>query len=300
MPRLRKTKSNRAVKTRRPRKGKVSSGGHIPRSLASVPQHAKVIETIVIGDVESNQMFGCNFSLQQFSRARLLSLGYQRVKAVKCTWTYEPLFNTFQDQAGNSALSVPFMYQRMNRGQDSILPASLGDLQAMGAQPRKFTNTVRISYKPNWVSPGLIGYNTLLTQTVNGGQVQMVQGVTCYGLKQEYGYLENSPYLQTQDPAGTVIVPVGLPRRNPGTLIPDLASTALNAGAVAPNVQSMLCLYNGHDVYFDQAQSGGEPNKITRVTLTVEWSFRDPKWWDKITQTNQVQNPPPSRTDEPL
>jgi len=284
----------RKGKKRAPKRGRKGSKGlHIPRSLSVVPQTAKVIETIVVGDLNSNTMQGYNFSLQEFSRARLLSLGYQRVKAAKCTWTYEPLFNTFQDQAGNNALSVPFMYTRMNRGQDSILPGSLGDLQAMGAQPRKFTNTVRISYKPNWVSPGLIGYNTLLTQTVNAGEVKMVSGITCYGLKQEYGYLENSPYRQTQDPAGSVIIPVGLPRRNPGTLIPDLDTTATNNGVVAPNVQSMLALYNGHDVYFDQAQNGGEPNTITRVTLTVEWHFKDPKWWDKIVQTNQVQNPPP-------
>lgn len=255
------------------------------------------METIVIGDLFSNQIAAYTFTLQQFSRARLLSLGYQRVKAVKCTWTYEPLFNTFQDQLGNSALSVPFMYSRMNRGQDALVPGSLGDLQAMGAQPRKFTNTVRISYKPNWVSPGLIGYNTALTQTVNGGQQKLLNGITCYGLKQEYGYLENSPYNQTQDPGGSVIIPVGLPRRNPGTLVPILPSTAFNAGVTAPNVQSMLCIYNGHDVYFDQAQSGDAQNTVTRVTLTVEWHFKDPKWWDQIIQTNTNFNPPPARED---
>lgn len=291
----------RKGKKRAPKRGgKKSGGSHIPRSLAAVPQHAKVIETIVVGDLNSNTMQGYNFSLQEFSRARLLSLGYQRVKAAKCTWTYEPLFNTFQDEAGNNALSVPFMYHRMNRGQDSLLPGSLGDLQAMGAQPRKFTNTVRISYKPNWVSPGLIGYNTALTQTVNGGVQKLVNGITCYGLKQEYGYLENSPYNQTQDPAGNVIIPVGLPRRNPGTLIPDLDSTATSLALVsAPNVQSMLCLYNGHDVYFDQAQNGGQPNAITRVTLTVEWHFKDPKWWDQIVQTNRIANPL-AREEPPL
>lgn len=294
MPRNRKTKSNRKPRVRKARK----ASAHIPRGLATVPQTAKVVETIVIGDLLSNQIRPYNFSLQMFTRARLLSLGYQRVKAVKCTWTYEPLFNTFQDQVGNSALSVPFMYSRMNRGQDSRVPQSLGDLQAMGAQPRKFTNTVRISYRPNWVSPGMLGSNTLLTQTVNGGQQQMIQSITCYGLKQEYGYLENSPYNQTQDPGGSVIIPVGLPRRNPGTLVPDLEDTAINNGVVAPNVQSMLCLYNGHDVYFDQAQLGNEPNFITRVTLTVEWHFKDPKWWDQIIQTNTNFNPPPSRTED--
>jgi len=276
----------RAIKGR-----KGAAKAHIPRSLSAVPQSARVVETISVGDLNSNEIKSYNFSLQEFSRARLLSLGYQRVKAAKCTWTYEPLFNTFQDAAGNNALSVPFMYHRMNRGQDSIVPGSLGDLQAMGAQPRKFTNTVRISYKPNWVSPGLIGYNTLLTQTVNGGQQQLLNGITCYGLKQEYGFLENSPYNQTQDPNGNVIIPVGLPRRTPGTLRPDLESTALDNGVIAPNVQSMLCLYNGHDAYFDQAQSGEGTNQICRVTLTVEWHFKDPKWWDQIVQTNRLANP---------
>lgn len=266
------------------------SKAHIPRSLANVPQTAKCVETIVVTDLPSNQMFGSVFSLQDFARARLLSLGYQRVKAAKCTWTYEPLYNTFQE--GVAALSIPYMYHRMNRGQDSRVPNTLGDLQAMGAMPKKFSNTVKISYKPNWVSPGLIGYTTRVAPASSGGTFLALDGITAYGAKREYGWLENSPYNQTQDITGNVIIPVGISRRIPGTDVPFTPSFLTSYTTTQmQNVQSGLCVYNGHDVFFDQKVVGSADLIICRVTLTVEWHFRDPVWWDRVIQTNTLVNP---------
>lgn len=259
-------KIRRARKNLRKRKGNRKS--RVPKHLKpNIPQYSKVIETIGVQDMEANSPYQRTFSLNDFNRARYESVNWRFFKAAKVTYTYEPLYNTYQDGDNNTALSAPYLYVMMNRTQDSKVPAGLGDLQGMGAMPRKLTNTFKYSYKPNWCVQGL-------TAVAAQGA-----GVYALGARTEFGWINNSSQGQTQ--ASAVL-------RNAGTVVPDQAGavgTALNATTI--HQLPSYCLYNGHDDYIDQKFSGTVENQIiARLTVTVEWRFKGPLYNGYITQGN--------------
>lgn len=251
---------------RRPRKVRV------PKHLtASIPQFSKVVETISIQDMESNLPYQRTFSLNDFNRARYEANNWQFFKAAKVTYTYEPLYNTYQDGNDNTALSAPYLYQKMNRTQDNEVPLGLGDLQGMGAMPRRLTNTWKFSYKPNWCIQGL-------TAVAAQGA-----GVYSLGARTEFGWINNSSHDMSQ--ASPTV-------RNAGVLIPDQAGavgTILNAQTI--HQYPSYCLYNGHDDYIDQKFSGTTPNQVVaRVSITVEWHFKSPMYNGYITVVNTAPN----------
>lgn len=278
---------------RRPRRRvRKANPGRAINQRQTQAQRCTLFETVQVQDIPSNQMVNYNFSMNDFTRARLASLEWQFYRAKKVTYTFEPLYNNYE--AGIGALSAPYMYIRMNRTADSIVPGNLFDLQAAGAMARRFTKTVKITYRPNWTSPGQLVISTAAVAGMPPPNNQFVNGVTENGSKIEYGYINNSPYQQTQDPAGAVIVPV-FNRRLPGTLEAALPGVQSTNGLAAPPSQASYALYNGHYVYFDQKFANPTATApVARVTMTVEWEFKGPIWWSKIVQTNTNVNPVPT------
>jgi len=274
-------RKSRGKRVRRVRRVRRKLG--IPKTLAVLPQTASIVETVQFQDINPLQMSLRTFSLHDFDRARLISLNFRNVKAAMVEWTYEPLYNVFQD--GAASASKPYLYFKMNRSLDKTIPANLADMRAMGATPRAMASTIKIKYRPNWNSPGLSVYTT------SGGAVtRPVQ----LGQKVEYGWLQNSPYLQTQDSQGAVIVPITA-RRNPGDLQHQQSGQLTTYGYQQITNWTDFVQYSGHNEFFDQAiQQGSDPDtRIARLTCTVHWIFKDPVSTDSVVQTNTFQNPPP-------
>lgn len=261
----------RVARRKSKRSGKKLS---VPKGITSTPrQYCTVTETIQVQDIVPGVQGLASFNLMQFQRARFMALAFRHYKAAKCTWSYEPLFNTFaNDTAGNND-TVPYLYSVMNRTGDGVLPNSLAAFQAMGARPIKFLRKHNITYRPNWNTPGL-------PFDVNGTQFML-------GSKLEYGWIDSSPY------NSRINVPTGNPftQQNVSGLFIPATNTQLPADVAAPSgtvttttSASYSVEYNGHDVVFDQYVTAGAEQKIGRLTLTVEWHFKTPVWWSRLEQ----------------
>lgn len=236
-------------------KGKGNRKSRIPRSL--VPhQTATIVETRQFTSLNANATLSCTFALRDFPRASTIAPNFKMVKPKLVEWTFEPLYNTFQESGagGANGPTIPYMYQVMNRTQD-VGPYGLQDLQAMGAKPRKFNTKVVIKYKPNWCSAGLLQTNVVAPGVVNNVQSQ--------GLKCEYGYVKcpNAIFNGT----GTAAIESAAP------LTADFADPDTVQGGITHNTQQ----YNGHVVLFDVATDGSQP-LVCRITCTVHWHFKEP------------------------
>jgi len=254
---------------RRVAKRKGNRKSKVPKHLSGkAPQFARIVETVNIQDATSNNLQSLAFCLNDFNRARFEANNWQFFKAHKVTWTYEPLYNTYQDNTTTLALSKPYLYTRMNRTQDALVPNSLLGLQGAGAMPRAFTKTIKETYRPNWNISGLVA----VSQSANN-----VTSVTSLGTRTEYGWINNSSSRQTQTSAVA---------RFPGVLQPNQTG-ALN-GVLGENGTVSVpsyCLYNGHDFYIDQKYADpSAEQKICRITMTVEWHFKGPVYNSEITQ----------------
>jgi hypothetical protein len=256
-PAWNKKNKRRALIGRR-KLGKGNRKSRIPRSLTP-HQSATIVETVQYSSLNSNSVLGAVFSLRDFPRASVVAPNFKFVKPKLVEWTFEPLYNVFQEASsgGTYAPTIPYMYTVMNRTQDASI-GGLRDFQAQGAKPRKFTTKVVIRYKPNWCSAGLLQTNIVSPGVVNN--------VTSQGLKCEYGY--------TKCP--TVLYPGGVPPTSfPIDTNVPLPADFSNPDTVQGSITNNSMLYNGHLVYFDTQSSGNQPN-VCRVTATVHWHFKGP------------------------
>lgn len=256
------------------RKGRSKRTGGARGITTTKNQMCKVTETIAIQDILPGVQPVSAFTLMEFSRARYLAVGFQHYKAAKCTYTYEPLFNTYADDAPGSD-TIPYLYSAMNRTGDSAAPNNLLALQSMGARPVKFNKKHVISYKPNWNTPGLTVNLTSLTNS-DKTSVRL-------GSKAEYGWIDASPFQSRNNVAGP-------PAQNttgelfsvlPADLPADISAPTYQADAQRSAAYDVV--YNGHNVIFDQA-TRNELRPIGRLTLTVEWHFKTPVWLSNISQ----------------
>jgi hypothetical protein len=238
-------------------------------------QSASIIETVQYNNLTSNNVLGCVFALRDFPRASVIAPNFKMVKPKLVEWTFEPLYNVFQEASsgGTYAPSIPYMYSVMNRTQDASI-GGLYDFQAQGAKPRKFTSKVVIRYKPNWCSAGLLQTNIVTPGVVNN--------VTSQGLKCEYGYVK----------CPTVLYSGGVP---PSTFPIDtnvpLPADFSAADTVQASITNNSMLYNGHLVYFDTLSTGNQAS-VCRITVTVHWHFKGPMCAyrpDAITQITKAQ-----------
>lgn len=240
---------------RRPRRKAARKGGRkttIPRGINDNNQVARIKETVAFGNIDAATAYSFVFSLNQFRRASTLAPNFKWYKASKVEWVLEPLFNTFTDDG--TPQTVPYMYMTMNRTQDAV-GLNLQDLQAMGAKPKKLTSKQTLAYRPNWCSPGLLSFS----RDTNA----YVREIHQNGLKPQYAWLSCpnlvdgiSPFPQSQStPIENGFFPVD----------PDMV-----------NVLPAQVVYNGHNIYIDQALSSTLP--VARLICTVHWEFKGPHY----------------------
>jgi len=247
-------RTKRRAPKRRMAKRKGNRKGY---ASTKVTQMARIVETIEFNRIAPNLVQACNFTIAQFERARTLATNFRWYKPTKVTWTIEPQYNVYQ--SGPSANSVPYLYSVMNRTQDATFQ-NLNDLLTQGARPRRLIGASKISYRPNWCSPGLIAGNVVSIPGQFGGAVQ---NVYMNGMKANYDWLSapnNVPGLS----ANTLVT-------QPFNSLPGvLGNTAF---PIAPG----STLFNGHNIFVEQGVPPGGVNPVFKIACTVHWVFKDPK-----------------------
>lgn len=248
-------KPRRKVKRRGARKGGRGRRTRVPRSVGGTNdrgQMARIKETLEFADMLPNTAYNFNFNLSQFVRASALAPLFKWYKASYVEWRIEPTYNTFQEGTTTNT-SLPYFYVTMNRTQDTT-GINLVDIQAMGAKGQKMTSIKKVSYKPNWCSPGLNFVHKI-------GSPASVDDTYSLGLRAQYGWLAS--------PHGYATAGVG------GNMTP--ANPTNTALLLAPaDILTNLAVYNGHSVWIDQ--EFGATATIARVTCTVHWEFKDPHY----------------------
>jgi hypothetical protein len=226
-----------------------------------------VTETFELQNIPSNINNHFGFSLNQFVRAQRVGINYRWYKAAKVTWTMEPQFNVYQ--SGGTGPALPFIYTRMNRTGD-LTVLNVNDLLAMGAKPKKFTSNVKLSYVPNWCSPGLI---TQAVVAVPGSILGAINNVFMNGLRPQKGWLATPDDVQLR--ADTAVRQFQSQVNNQGANNNGNTPSSVPGSGAAP-VTAATVAYQGHDMYIEQIRS---PTVVScKVSCTVEWVFKDPKF----------------------
>ena len=244
---IRRSRKGKARRPRRAMGGRMRSRGGPSAGPSLAPsgrmQYASIVESIYDDTgVAPNTLYSCVFSLSQFARAKALACQFQFYRAKKVTYTYTPLYNTFQE--GVSGFSKPYMYLQMNRTQQFIL-GGLPELQHSGARPKPFTSVIKLTYTPNWCSGGLVAQtNVDIAPTVN------------IGLQKQYGWL-SCPFSDNGSTDQTEIVEGAQ----------TTASSNIDIPAIIPN----CVVYNGHIAYVDQT---GSTAGLYKCVIQVHWEFK--------------------------
>lgn len=243
------------------RRRRANIGRTIVPVISDKGQTCRVIETVELTDALSNQMVQYAFTLAQFARASNIAPNFKFYRAAKVIYTYDPLYNTFQD--GVNAASKPYLYVSMNRTQlaEATAMAKLEQIQNTGARPIPFATQRKVTYKPNWCSPGL-----LQVRTNADGSKDFANN----GLQAQYGWLACPNYqgglvLADQVSGDNGAYPLNQSHPPPGGSPYVNQFTNLNT-----------VLYNGHWSFIDQKFTGGETleDPVGRITMTVVWEFK--------------------------
>jgi len=222
----------------------------IPRGMSLQRQSASIVESVEFTDMNPAVTYGYQFHLFQFQRASRLAPLFKFYKATRVEWIIEPLYNTFQDGTTGGEVSVPYLYQLMNRTGDTV-GQNLTDIQAAGARPYKLVATKVVSYKPNWLLSGL-------TMFTNGPGGELVKP-SAQGMKPSYDWLP-CPNQNVTD--AQLIIGQS----------PDIGATyPINSTVSGNNVP-----YFGHTVRIDQAVSTDVQQACARILCRVHWIFKEP------------------------
>jgi len=238
-------------------------------TIAEKGQTCRVIETIEAIDLLANSSRQHVFNLQQFTRASNIAPNFKFYRAARVIWTYDPLFNTFQDGTGNANASKPYLYMVMNRTQQNqtLNMFKVQQFQATGARPIPLVSQRKVSYKPNWCSPGLLQVRT----TTPSGGGEPIKDYSTNGLQAQYGWLATPSYqgdLFKPDEVATDNGEYPITLTNPP---PTIANTENSF------VYNNMVVYNGHQIFCDQKYTGGDPSDqpVARVACTVIWEFKE-------------------------
>jgi len=256
----------RRPQKKRPLRRRPVRKAQIMPAIAEKGQTCRVIETFEAVDLNSNQGTQHIFTLAQFARASNIAPNFKWYRAARVTWTYDPLYNTFQD--GVNAASKPYMYTVMNRSQqeNTTTMGSVQQFQCAGARPVPFVSQKKISYKPNWCSPGLLQVRT--TNPPGGTQIK---DYSSNGLQPQYGWLatpNNQPnVLANQVAADSGDYPTYISNPPTGSGLSYVTNSF---------VYNNMVVYNGHHTFIDQKYTGGETpiDPVARLTVTVVWEFK--------------------------
>jgi len=235
-------------------------------SLAEKNQTASIVETIGLLDLSGNHAHSFVFNLGDFPRASAIAPHFQWYKATKVTYSYEPLFNVFDEGAGQA--SKPYLYTVMNRTQNMSVNQSVNKqaFQCAGARPVALTSTKKITYVPNWCAGGLLAQRT--TTLGNGQQVTDSEPVGLMARKDWLATPSAIPIIFNDGSAYDTSNPI-IGNPNPVPTTTPWVNTPVLTNSV---------LYNGHLTYIDQALVGSEPSQpICRVTVQVVWKFKGAK-----------------------
>jgi len=218
-------------------------------------EYCCITETIEQGDYDSNTPYAQSFNLNEFYRASQVAPNFKFYRAKSVTYTYQPLYNTFQQNASVASVGAPYLYISMNRTQDSAYQNTPGGqaklvIQAMGAVGRRFTTTQTLKYVPNWCSPGLVGIITGAGQVNNGYTM---------GMKVQKGWIA-SPNTNTY---GSLVAQ---------RLILDSTNAQPLSSQLVNDIPAVM--YNGHNFFVDQDNNPTVP--VCRCVVTVEWEFKGP------------------------
>lgn len=138
-----------------------------PRKAFNQPEWASCTEVLRGQVLTTNTMYGPSINqLSQYKRAIQIGGGYQEYRITGVTYKFTPRFDTFIANTDIAqALSVPYMYHMVDRAGVVKPGASLAQLQAMGATPKRFDDkTVVVKYKPGVLNsvesslPGAVNY----------------------------------------------------------------------------------------------------------------------------------------------
>jgi len=234
--------------------------------IAEKQQAAHIVETIEFVDLSGNNAHLFTFNLGDFPRASALAPHFQWYKATKCTYTYEPLFNVFDEGAGQA--SKPYLLTVMNRTQNASFNqlADKSSFLAAGARPVTLVSTKKISYSPNWCAGGLIAQRTTTLGT--GEKVVDTESV---------GLMARRDWLATPS-AIPIVYSDGSAYDTSNPVIHTAKPVPTTTPFVMPAVLVNAVEYNGHISYLDQAIVGSAPSQpICRVTLQVVWKFKGAK-----------------------
>ena len=237
--------------------------GNSTRGMHS--QYATIQETIQRTDLVANTDYSQTFNLQNFGRASDVAPNFKWYRAKSVTWSYEPNANTFN---GDGTVTKPYLLYLMNRTQDATA-YTRAQYEGQGAVPQNLIKKLKISYKPNWCSSGLIAYTTAQTTPSN------ITSINATGLRAQTGWLA-SPTAYSGGANTQPVMPVILNSNLSGIAVPGtaIANTAIYTNAVT---------YNGHGVYIDQALKNSNV-PVCKVTCTVVWEFKGPKIDKNITE----------------
>jgi len=243
---------------------------------------ACITELVEYTDITANTTLGLNFSLFEFTRASIIAANFKFYRATHVEWLIDPLYNVFgeAETTGATSTSVPYIYHRMNRNQDSV-GYTIANLQAMGAKPYKFTKQMRYAYRPNWCSPGMQSFTI---NTAVEPPNQPVTSVVSQGRKVEYGWLatpNRQPSTNTGSRANMQFNPLH------GNVPPAVPGTAYYMAGDLPNA----VLFNGSDIFIDQLNSNGS-TILARITAKVTWEFKEPNFAEQQSPLNENGSAP--------
>jgi len=277
MPKFGKRSYKKSANKRRTRRKPKTMALYKPMHSFGPKQYAHIRETVEYQNETSNTMINWNFTLAEFERANLLSQNFKWVRPARVTYTYEPMYNTYQasSQLGSQP-GIPYLYTVMNRTQDRALIGNSvpSNLLAQGAKPKKLSRVIKISYVPNWCSPGLLG------AYINNNNYQNIVQI---GSKVEYGWVpcpnafSRYSALQTQ----------GIEPDINASSFTQTGSSLVGFGGVGnnwPSIASNAVTYNGHYAIVEQVNK--PPSAVYKVSVTVDWVFKDPKYVNAVQTTD--------------
>lgn len=252
---------------RRPRRKarKAVRKARVPRTINPNNQNATSIETVDVRSIDPNTIYFNTFSLANFPRSSQISLNYKWYKAEYVEWEYTPLFTNYQADNAETNVSVPYMFQVMNRTQDAQQPADptlrKQFMQSQGAIPQKFTKKIVIRYKPNWCSPGV---TTFLRNSITQDLIQTASA----------GLTTNNGWLVAPGTLG-----------QPGN-VPETQLVINGEGQASYNNSinfTTATQYNGHTIYIDQENTGSDTVKgVCDLVCRVKWVFKGPAPFYKV------------------
>lgn len=217
------------------------------------PNTCKIIETLPAANIIANQSYVFDVGgIFPGGRAAAVAEQFGLYRVAKCMFRYKPNSDTYVSNpafiGGSGAITVPYLYWKMNRFADAPAAFTANDLKNMGAKAIRFDDkTVTHSYKPN-ILTGIVSGGT------NSGQLKMTPWLNtdaapdtanfALSTTQHYGHffvVEAAVAGAGSQPVGTIEVTIVYEFKNP-----RVKYTSQEQGALPTQSVSSLMIAAGH------------------------------------------------------